>query len=345
MSSGRSSPGAGGQRRNGVGATGPTPKSDLARRLAESILGDERTRHLGETLLPSREAVAELVDLLRSLMFPGFFGRRGLTRENLPLRIEELLARIEAHTEAQVRSVLRYVRHMGPKAEQPAPADEDAECDRTAHEIARSFLDQLPEIRRLLSLDVQAAYDGDPAALHTDETIFCYPGVEAIFSHRVAHALYRLGVPLLPRIIHELAHSRTGIDINPGAQIGESFFIDHGGGVVIGETSVIGKHVRIYQGVTLGAKNIEKDKFGRVIRGTKRHPTICDRVTIYAGAVILGGDTEIGEDCIVAGSIFVTRSVPPGHVVRQEQPKLVLRTHREHDGAGKPGVADGDFGH
>ena len=300
---------------------------------------------MGETLLPSREAVAELVDLLRSLIFPGFFGRRGLTRENLPQRVEELLSRIGAHAETQVRSVLRYARHMGAAAERPAPADEEAECDRRAREITRDFLEELPEIRRLLSLDVQAAYDGDPAALHTDETIICYPGVEAIFSHRVAHALYRRGVPLLPRIIHELAHSRTGIDINPGARIGESFFIDHGGGVVIGETTVIGNHVRLYQGVTLGAKSIEKDRFGRVVRGAKRHPTIRDRVTIYAGAVILGGDTEIGEDCVVAGSIFVTRSVPPGHVVRQEQPRLLLRTHKDYTDPDAPGVREGDLGH
>lgn len=300
---------------------------------------------MGETLLPSREAVAELVDLLRSLIFPGFFGRRGLTRENLPQRVEELLSRIGAHAETQVRSVLRYARHMGAAVERPAPVDEEAECDRRAREITRDFLEELPEIRRLLSLDVQAAYDGDPAALHTDETIICYPGIEAIFSHRVAHALCRRGVPLLPRIIHELAHSRTGIDINPGARIGESFFIDHGGGVVIGETTVIGNHVRLYQGVTLGAKSIEKDRFGRVVRGAKRHPTIRDRVTIYAGAVILGGDTEIGEDCVVAGSIFVTRSVPPGHVVRQEQPRLLLRTHKDYTDPDAPGVREGDLGH
>lgn len=321
------------------------PNAELARKLTASILADERTRHLGETPLPSRESISELVDLLRGLMFPGFFGRRGLTRDNLSMRVEELLDRIHAHVESQVDSVLRYVRHMGPEAERPTPPAEEVECDRRARAIAGQFLEQLPEIRRLLSLDVQAAFDGDPAALHTDETIFCYPGVEAIFSHRVAHALYRLNVPLLPRIIHEMAHSRTGIDINAGASIGESFFIDHGGGVVIGETSVIGSHVRIYQGVTLGAKSVDKDRRGRVAPGVKRHPTIGDRVTIYAGAVILGGDTEIGADCVIAGSVFVTRSVPAGHVVRQEQPSLVLRTHRDYDLAGRPGVADGDFGH
>jgi len=308
----------------------------LVRRLCESILSDPRTRHLSESLLPSREAVGELVEQVRQLMFPGFFGRRGLTEENLALRVEELLAGTVAHAEEQIRAALRYVTHMEPHGQVPCP-ESDEECDREARRLAREFVLTFPELRRMLSLDVQAAYEGDPAALHTDETVFCYPGVDAVFAHRVAHELYRLNVPLLPRIIQEMAHSRTGIDINPGAQIGESFFIDHGGGVVIGETTVIGRWVRLYQGVTLGAKSIEKDERGRVIRGTKRHPTIGDRVVIYAGAVVLGGDTVIGDDCVIGGSVFITRSVPPGHVVRQNQPELVLRSH-----TGEVGSAPGD---
>ncbi|MCB0900452.1 MAG: serine acetyltransferase, partial [Actinobacteria bacterium] len=180
---------------------------------------------------------------------------------------------------------------------------------------------------RLIALDVQAAFDGDPAAIHTDEVVFCYPGLEAILSHRIAHALTRLHVPLLPRLIQELAHNATGIDIHPGATIGESFFIDHGTGVVIGETTVIGDHCRIYQGVTLGAKSFQRDETGRLVRGVKRHPTIGNRVTIYAGAVILGGDTVIGDDCVINGSVFLTRSVPPGHIVRQKSPELVMRSN------------------
>lgn len=309
----------------------------LVRRLCDSILSEERTRHLGETSIPSREAVGELVELVRQLMFPGFFGRRDFTRENVALRVEELLARIIAHTEDQVRAVLRYVQHMGPRAAAACPGGDDEECDRVARTLARRFVEGFPELRRLLALDVQAAYDGDPAALHTDETILCYPGVDAVFSHRLAHELYRMQVPLLPRIIQEMAHSRTGIDIHPGATIGESFFIDHGGGVVIGETTVIGRHVRIYQGVTLGAKSFEKDAHGRMVRGTKRHPTIGDRAVVYAGAVVLGGDTVIGEDCVIGGSVFITRSVPAGHIVRQNQPELVLRNK-----AGETGVAPSD---
>jgi serine O-acetyltransferase len=176
---------------------------------------------------------------------------------------------------------------------------------------------------------VLAAFDGDPAATHTDEVIFSYPGLEAVLDHRFAHELLRLGVPLLPRIISEQAHSRTGIDIHPGAQIGRSFFIDHGAGVVIGETAVIGDHVKIYQGVTLGAKSFDKDERGRLVRGRKRHPTIGDRVTIYAGAVILGGDTIIGDDCVISGGVFLSQSVPPRHVVRQKQPELVMRSNRD----------------
>ncbi len=311
---------------------------DLVGRLTKSILDEPRMRHLGATHLPSRETVGEAVELLRELVFPGFFTRRGLTPENLSLHVQEVLARVTLHLEEQIRAVLRYVEGTAPASgpgSSPGSAPgttptNDAACETKAREVARKFLDELPEIRRLLALDVQAAYDGDPAAVHTDETIFCYPGVDAIFSHRIAHTLYRMNVPLLPRIIQEMAHSRTGIDIHPGARIGESFFIDHGGAVVIGETTKIGHHVRIYQGVTLGAKSFQKDPKGRLVRdGRQRHPTIGNRVTIYAGAVILGGETVIGDDCVIAGSVLVTESVAPGHMVRQLRPELVMRSHAD----------------
>ncbi|MEO1128780.1 MAG: serine O-acetyltransferase [Planctomycetota bacterium] len=296
---------------------------DLVEAVRRSILEEPGIRHLGMTHLPSRDTVEELVDLIREVVFPGFFGKRGLTPDRLELHVQELLARIGLHAEEQIRSVLRYASDLG-----PGQLD-SSEADQRARETTRSFLEQIPELRRLLALDVQAAYDGDPAARHPDETIFCYPGIEAIFAHRVAALLYRTGVPLLPRIIQEMAHSRSGIDIHPGAQIGESFFIDHGGAVVIGETTVIGDQVRIYQGVTLGAKRFDVDDKGRLLRDVtrKRHPTIGNRVTIYAGAVILGGRTEIGDDCVISGGVFVTESVPPGHVVRQHRPELSLRSH------------------
>lgn len=309
-------------------ALGGPADSRIVDRLTQSILSEPRTRHLLKTHLPDRDAVSGLVEDLRDLMFPGFYRRRGLTAENLRLHVQELVAKIHLTVEQQVRAVLRYVKHIDTDT---ADSLDSHECDRAAKTCAAEFMDELPEIRRLLALDVQAAFDGDPAALHTDETIFCYPGVDAIFSHRIAHALYRLKVPLLPRIIQELSHSRTGIDIHPGARIGESFFVDHGAGVVIGQTSEIGHHVRIYQGVTIGATSFELDTNGQLKRtgDTKRHPTIGNRVTIYAGAVILGGDTVIGDDSVIAGSVFVTESVPPGCLVRQEKPELVLRTVRD----------------
>lgn len=296
--------------------------------LTESILREERTRHLGFSHIPSRQVVAELTEQLRELMFPGYFSRRGLTAENISLHVIELLSSIQLSIEQQVRAVLRYEAKID---EDIADTVGSVECDRKASRIAQAFVERLPEIRRMLALDVQAAYDGDPAAVHTDETIFCYPGIDAIFTHRVAHELYRLGVPMLPRIMQELAHSRTGIDIHPGATIGASFFVDHGAGVVIGQTSKIGDHVRIYQGVTIGATSFELDTEGQLKRtgDTKRHPTIGDRVTIYSGAVILGGGTIIGDDCVIAGSVFITRSVPPGHLVRQEKPELVMRSVAE----------------
>ena len=185
------------------------------------------------------------------------------------------------------------------------------------------FLERIPELRRILATDVQAAYDGDPAVRTLDEVIFCYPGLEAVTIHRLAHLLHKLEVPLIPRMMTEWAHSRTGIDIHPGARIGERFFIDHGTGVVIGETTTIGKRVKVYQGVTLGALSVAKG-----LAGTKRHPTLGDRVVVYAGATVLGGETLVGEDSIVGGNVFLTSSVPPGTIVYSSN-QLKIRTASE----------------
>lgn len=307
-------------------------RAGIVGRLVASMLADPRTCHLGPTVLPSRESAGDLVELVRGIVFPGFFGKRPLTSDMLESHVEDVVSRVRAHVLAEARSALRYMEGLRSGSTrgvaEVSPVAERT-CQERALEVADRFVDRLAELRRMLSLDVQAAYDGDPAAVHTDETIFCYPGVDAIFAHRVAHEFYSMGVPLLPRIISEMAHSRTGIDIHPGATIGECFFIDHGGGVVIGETTVIGRRVRLYQGVTLGARSVERDAHGRLVRGTKRHPTIGDRVTIYAGAVILGGDTVIGHDCVVGGGVFITESIPPGHVVRPTPPQLVLRAPDE----------------
>jgi len=194
-----------------------------------------------------------------------------------------------------------------------------------ADEIVINLINKFPEIRRMIQTDIQAAYDGDPATTSTEEILFSYPSIQAISIHRIAHELYKSGVPIIPRIMNEFAHQKTGIDIHPGATIGEYFFIDHGTGVVIGETCTIGKHVKIYQGVTLGAKSFPLDDQGNPIKGIKRHPDIEDHVVIYAGATILGGDTKIGRNSTIGGNIWLTQSVPPNSRVYQSQPSPKIK--------------------
>lgn len=196
----------------------------------------------------------------------------------------------------------------------------ESECQARADEIVMDLINKFPELRQKIQTDIQAAYDGDPATTSTEEILFSYPSIKAITIHRIAHELYNAGVPIIPRIMNEYAHQLTGIDIHPGASIGEYFFIDHGTGVVIGETCTIGKHVKIYQGVTLGAKSFPLDEQGNPIKGIKRHPNIEDNVVIYAGATILGGDTTIGCNSTIGGNIWLTQSVPPNSRVYQSQP-------------------------
>ena len=202
---------------------------------------------------------------------------------------------------------------------------EEADFEAFGQVKAVEFLECIPELRRILATDVQAAYDGDPAVRTLDEVIFCYPGLEAVTIHRLAHLLHRLEVPLIPRMMAEWSHSRTGIDIHPGATIGDHFFIDHGTGVVIGETCEIGSHVKLYQGVTLGALSFQTDADGHLVRGTKRHPTIEDRVVIYANATVLGGATRIGHSSVIGSNVWLTRSVDPHTTVVLERPKLRMR--------------------
>jgi serine O-acetyltransferase len=260
-------------------------------------------------LLPSRDVVIELVEALRSVLFPGYFGTSELSRDSMKFHVGSTLDRIMITLQEQVRRGLcftckepDYVRCL--------------ECNLRALKISRKFLSQLPKIQQLLNSDVQAAYEGDPALLTPDEAIFCYPGMLAITNQRLAHELHLLKVPLIPRIITEYAHSITGIDIHPGAAIGDRFFIDHGTGVVIGETSIIGNGVRIYQGVTLGAKSFPLDAHGNPIKGIPRHPIIEDDVVIYSGATILGR-VVIGKGSIIGGNVWLMRNVPPGSRVMQ----------------------------
>jgi serine O-acetyltransferase len=286
----------------------------IMERIADSY--DEATpkiHHLDRMPLPSREDAAAIMQALEEVIYPGYYSSGGATHHSIIYRIQERIGWLFEHLRDQI---LKGMRHMN-----QLDGELTAASNETAEERAYSFLEALPGIRRTLAKDIQAAFDGDPAAHCIDEIILSYPAAYAITAYRAAHELHVMGAPLLPRMLTELAHSRTGIDIHPGADIGESFFIDHGTGVVIGETSVIGNHVKLYQGVTLGALSFPKDEKGRLIRGQKRHPTIEDRVVIYAGATILGGETVIGEGSVIGGNVWLTESVPPGTRVVQAEPK------------------------
>jgi len=257
--------------------------------------------------LPSRDDVTGIVEALRTVLFPGYFGPSDLTEENLAFHIGSTLDRVRRDLREQLKRGICF-----------DCSERDGLCNPRADSATQRFLDRLPVVRQVLATDVQAAYDGDPAATNPDETIFCYPGILAVMSYRLAHELYVLGVPLIPRMITEHAHSITGIDIHPGATIDEGFFIDHGTGVVIGETCRIGKRVRLYQGVTLGAKSFPLDEQGNPIKGIDRHPIVEDEVIVYSEATILGRVT-IGRGSVIGGNVWLTNSVPPNSVITQAQ--------------------------
>ncbi len=290
----------------------------VTRALIESYTGEgTKIHHLDRRALPSHAEIIRVLVTIHELLFPGYIGAQGLTGEGLRLHIE---ARMAWLYETLTEQISRAINH-GQKI--------DAACkatDAQAAECAANFLGRLPSLRETLATDVQAAYDGDPAATCLDEIIFSYPGIYAVMVYRLAHELYLMRVPLLPRIMTEHAHHRTGIDIHPGTRIGSRFFIDHGTGVVIGGTAVIGDNIKIYQGVTLGAFSFDRDATGRLVRDTKRHPTIEDDVVIYAGATILGGETVIGRGSVIGGNVWLTHSVPPGTRVLQESPGLRIVT-------------------
>lgn len=273
-------------------------------------VGGEKPSVLARHALPSRDALVAITNDLRAALFPAHFGGSDLTNEGMDYFVGRTLDTALQSLQEQVRRGLHFAC--------TAEGDECERCDRRAIEVVGAFSRALPAIRALLERDVHAAYEGDPAASSLDEAVFCYPGIAAITHHRLAHELHTLGVPLIPRIISEISHSATGIDIHPGAEIGGSFFIDHGTGVVIGETCLIGERVRIYQGVTLGAKSFEVDERGWLLKGASRHPIVEDEVVIYAGATILGRVT-IGRGTSVGGNVWLTRSVPARSRVTQAQ--------------------------
>jgi serine O-acetyltransferase len=272
--------------------------------------------HLGHKPLPSREAIVEILDDLLDILYPGFWRRQNLHIGNVEYHVGDVIDRLH---DKMTMQIMRACRH---DCDQPEPG---VDFEQLAQQKTIEFLKQLPEIRVTLEQDVQAAYVGDPAAKSCYEIIFCYPGLEAVTIYRLAHELLLLGVPLIPRMMTEYAHSKTGIDIHPGARIGPSFFIDHGTGVVIGETCDIGRHVKLYQGVTLGALSFPRDASGNIIRGMKRHPTLQDEVVIYANATILGGDTVIGHHAVIGSNVWLTHGVDPYTVVSLEKPQLRIR--------------------
>jgi serine O-acetyltransferase len=287
------------------------------RRLVASIMAgyekDSGRKTINTEYLPDKAEVTKIIEIFRKILFPGYFDQSetGAARE---YRLGSLLTEGEQALRQQICRAL----HL-----EAAKHDNHDQLYEQAGEISALFLNKLPEIRELLMDDVGAAFDGDPAARNEHEVVFAYPGLFAVSVYRMAHELHVLAVPLLPRMMTEHAHGLTGIDIHPGAEIGRSFFIDHGTGVVIGETTSIGNHVKLYQGVTLGGLST---RGGQSLRGKKRHPTIEDNVTVYSGASILGGETVIGEGCVIGGNSFIVQSVPPNTRVSMRNVDLVFNT-------------------
>ncbi len=293
---------------------------DLVGSLVASCNRDDCFNNIGPDPIPSKDAIIQIVNQLQRLLYPGYFVSMRLHPANVQYYIGQETATL---FDAMSLQIALCIRHECTRNNLPC-----THCDERGREEAIAFIKELPDIRVLLAKDVRAAFEGDPAAKSYDEIIFCYPGLLAVTVYRIAHQLLRQGIPLMPRIMCEYVHGLTGIDIHPGARIGESFFIDHGVGVVIGETTEIGNRVRIYQGVTLGALSLPKDEVER-LRGKKRHPTIEDDVVIYAGATILGGETVIGSNSVIGGNVWLTESVPADTRVFINKPDLVLRSETQ----------------
>ncbi len=295
---------------------------ELTRRIVATYTPGGAISHLGHCPLPNYEEIISCIEDLKEILYPGYRRREGLHIGNVTYHVGDL---IDGLHDKLTRQIARALRHDDRVINRGAPLMEEVDYDAKGQAMAITFLESIPALRSLLATDAQAAFNGDPACRSIDEVVFCYPGLEAITSHRIAHELRRLGVPFIPRMIGEWAHKQTGIDIHPGATIGQHFFIDHGTGVVIGETCEIGDRVKIYQGVTLGALSFATDDDGNLVRGHKRHPTIEDGVVIYANATVLGGKTVVGHDSVIGSSVWLTHSVEPHTTVVMEKPKLRIR--------------------
>ncbi len=295
---------------------------EITNEIVSTYRPDDGINHLGHCPLPSYGAVVEILEDLRDVLYPGYRRRVGLHAGNITYHVGILVDSLHDKLTMQIGRALEHehrVRNVH------GDCDSKVDFEAKGQAMAIEFLSRLPKLRAILATDVQAAFAGDPACHTTDEIVFCYPGFDAITIYRLAHELTLLQVPFIPRMMTEWAHKQTGIDIHPGATIGNHFFIDHGTGVVIGETCEIGNHVKLYQGVTLGALSFPTDADGQLIRGNKRHPTIEDRVVVYANATILGGQTVIGHDSVIGSSVWITRTVSPNTTVTLEKPQLRVR--------------------
>jgi serine O-acetyltransferase len=298
---------------------------DLTRRIVETYQEGGPISHLGHCPLPNYDAIIECCGDLKEILYPGFRGREGLHMGNVLYHVGDLVDSLHDKLTVQIGRALRH------DAGASSMCSDDHDFEALGQAKAIQFLEQIPAVREILRMDVVAAYEGDPAVKNTDEITFCYPGLEAVTIYRLAHLLHKLEIPFIPRMMTEWAHSRTGIDIHPGARIGRHFFIDHGTGVVIGETATVGAHVKLYQGVTLGAKSFEVDDDGRPIKGVKRHPDIGDHVTIYAHATILGGDTQVGKNSIIGSNVWLMRSIPHDSVAYFKGDNLIVRSRRKKE--------------
>lgn len=290
----------------------------IKQELLDSYRSHGGINHMDGPNLPSREGVDALAADLMHLLFPGYFEKGILTKQEFDEALEERLRQFHQNLSIEIRRCLQFRKE---------PSQDGADAEAEAREVMRA----LASIRGLLRTDVEAAYLGDPAAINFEEIILAYPCVLAISLYRVAHVIYQRGIPLLPRMLTEHAHRRTGIDIHPGAQIGSHFFIDHGTGVVIGETTTIGSHVKLYQGVTLGARSFKMDESGKAVKGIKRHPDIEDYVTVYAGATILGGETRIGARSVVGANVWLMESIPADSLAYYKGENLMIRSRDKND--------------
>ena len=304
--------------------------NDVAHRIVESLEFPE-TDHAAR--IPDVNAVIDLIQRLKAIVYPGFNSNQ-TSHDKVLIDLNIQLAQVHQLLSHQICVAIARHREacedIGVNQEDRLCAETD--IDALSQDLTASYITRLPYIREVLLTDVHAAYDGDPACNNLDEVILCYPGLNAVTIQRLAHELYLLGVPFLPRMMTEWVHGETGVDIHPGAKIGKHFFIDHGTGVVIGETCEIGEHVKIYQGVTLGALSFPQDESGTLIRNTKRHPTIEDNVVIYANATVLGGNTTVGRDSVIGSSVWLTRSVAPSTTVTMEKPNLRIRNQGDATG-------------